>query len=120
MPVFFRLSHEQALILYDELKNNSISNKIEKEFFQIDNETLIGNIDVEFNIIDLKKYKIHLSYNDLSQRTCDIIGTLLFIGNSTIAITYKDVGQILNLLGATVVPFMIYIIPGHYYYLRSK
>jgi hypothetical protein len=64
----------------------------------------------------MKKKKYWMAYMEMKPELRNALLICLFIFNITIVLAYLNVGDILNFLGSTTIPLMIYVFPGYIFY----
>jgi hypothetical protein len=60
-----------------------------------------------------------MAYMNMDQNTKNLIILCLFIFNVLLASLWLDLGPVVNIMGSTTMPFMIYILPGILYWKLS-
>lgn len=108
VPLTFNLALEQLLIAYDEYKYKGLSASV-KKVIKGEDSPLRSSV-----MIKPKTYK--MSYMNLDPKIKCLFGSLLFFSNFIIGFFVAKVGLLLQFVGATFTPFIIFVVPSVLYY----
>ena len=65
--------------------------------------------------LDLHPNEYYMEYMTMPKIRQNVTAVLLYIINVIIAICINNIGSVINILGSTSIPFLIYVIPGFLY-----
>ncbi|CDW89280.1 UNKNOWN [Stylonychia lemnae] len=115
-----QMEHDISNILDNRCNDEISSDQLKKSRTRFITSIEITDDQCKSFMVGLKEKKYWMAYMDMKKKHRLILGFILFLVNAIILCVNVEVKAIVNLLGSTTIPLLIYVFPGYLYHEYHK